>query len=166
MSFHFPQVFPLISDRSVWHNGSALKDSMFLLFVLLSSQRVQNHSTETLQALLPNNDNDNTCSGRRTKQTNSTQKIHVNVLFCRLRRRPQYARKNWKCSFISTVRPTVHTNSELFWNVSHRIKSLQTYMQRSLWRQTGNRPMPLTSSVVEQITAGFRNFYNLKKVKI
>ena len=21
MSFHFPQVFPLISDRSVWHNG-------------------------------------------------------------------------------------------------------------------------------------------------
>ena len=22
MSFHFPRVFPLISDRSVWHNGS------------------------------------------------------------------------------------------------------------------------------------------------
>ena len=26
MSFHFPQVFPLISDRSVWHNGKHPKE--------------------------------------------------------------------------------------------------------------------------------------------
>ena len=32
-----------------------------------------------------------------------------------------------------------------------------------VWHQTRNRPMPLTSSVVWQIMARFRNFYNIKK---
>ena len=36
-------------------------------------------------------------------------------------------------------------------------------MQVRLWRQIGNRPMPLTSSVVEQMMAKFCNFYSLKK---
>ena len=36
-------------------------------------------------------------------------------------------------------------------------------MQITLWYQTRNRPMPLTSSVVWQIMARFRNFYNVKK---
>ena len=36
-------------------------------------------------------------------------------------------------------------------------------MQISLWHQTRNRPMPLISSVVWQMMARFRNFYNLKK---
>ena len=36
-------------------------------------------------------------------------------------------------------------------------------MQISLWHQTRNRPMPLTSSVVWQMMARFRNFYNLRK---
>ena len=38
-------------------------------------------------------------------------------------------------------------------------------MQISLWHQTRNRPMPLTSSVVWQMMARFRNFYNIKKGK-
>ena len=38
-------------------------------------------------------------------------------------------------------------------------------MQISLWHQTRNRPMPLTSSVVWQMMARFRNFYNVKNVK-
>ena len=38
-------------------------------------------------------------------------------------------------------------------------------MQISLWHQTRNRPMPLTSSVAWQMMARFRNFYNLKEVK-
>ena len=38
-------------------------------------------------------------------------------------------------------------------------------MQVSLWHQTRNRPMPLTSSVVWQMIARFCNFYNVKKVK-
>ena len=29
ISFHFPQVFPLISDRSVWHNGKHALSSCF-----------------------------------------------------------------------------------------------------------------------------------------
>ena len=37
-------------------------------------------------------------------------------------------------------------------------------MQISLWYQTRNRPMPLTSSVVWQMIARFRNFYNVKKM--
>ena len=36
-------------------------------------------------------------------------------------------------------------------------------MQISLWHQTRNRPMPLTSSVMWQMMARFRNFYNAKK---
>ena len=36
-------------------------------------------------------------------------------------------------------------------------------MQISLWHQTRNRPMPLTSLVVWQMMARFRNFYNVKK---
>ena len=36
-------------------------------------------------------------------------------------------------------------------------------MQISLWHQTRNIPMPLTSSVVWQMMARFRNFYNVKK---
>ena len=36
-------------------------------------------------------------------------------------------------------------------------------MQISLWHQTRNRPMPLTSSVVWPMMARFRNFYNVKK---
>ena len=36
-------------------------------------------------------------------------------------------------------------------------------MQISLWRQTRIRPMPLTSSVVWQMMARFRNFCNIKK---
>ena len=36
--------------------------------------------------------------------------------------------------------------------------------QISLWHQTRNRPMPLTSSVLWQMIARFRNFYNVKKV--
>ena len=36
-------------------------------------------------------------------------------------------------------------------------------MQISLWHQTRNRPMPLTSSVVWHIKARFRNFYNVEK---
>ena len=36
-------------------------------------------------------------------------------------------------------------------------------MQISLWRQTRIRHMPLTSSVVWQMMAKFRNFYNVKK---
>ena len=39
-------------------------------------------------------------------------------------------------------------------------------MQISLWHQTRNRPMPLTSSVVWQMMAKFRNFYNLKKSRL
>ena len=39
-------------------------------------------------------------------------------------------------------------------------------MQISLWRQPRNRPIPLTSSVVQHMMARFRNFYSLKKVKI
>ena len=39
-------------------------------------------------------------------------------------------------------------------------------MQVSLWHQTRNRPMPLTSSVVWQMIARFCNFYNVKKVKV
>ena len=38
-------------------------------------------------------------------------------------------------------------------------------MQISLWHQTRNRPMPLTSSVVWQMMARFCNFYNVKKVE-
>ena len=38
-------------------------------------------------------------------------------------------------------------------------------MQISLWHQTRNRPMLLTSSVVWQMMARFCNFYNVKKVK-
>ena len=34
-------------------------------------------------------------------------------------------------------------------------------MQISLWRQPRNRPIPLTSSVVQQMMARFRNFYSL-----
>ena len=34
-------------------------------------------------------------------------------------------------------------------------------MQISLWHQTMNRPMPFTTSVVWQMIARFRNFYNL-----
>ena len=34
-------------------------------------------------------------------------------------------------------------------------------MQISLWRQTRNRPIPLTCSVVCQMMARFRNFYSL-----
>ena len=34
-------------------------------------------------------------------------------------------------------------------------------MQRSLWHQPRNRPMPLTCSVVQQMMARFRNFYSL-----
>ena len=34
-------------------------------------------------------------------------------------------------------------------------------MQISLWRQPRNRPIPLTSSVVQQTMARFRNFYSL-----
>ena len=41
----------------------------------------------------------------------------------------------------------------------HRLNT----MQISLWHQTRNRPMPLTSSVVWQMMARFYNFYNLKK---
>ena len=36
-------------------------------------------------------------------------------------------------------------------------------MQISLWHQTKNRSMPLTSSVMLQMMARFRNFYNVKK---
>ena len=36
-------------------------------------------------------------------------------------------------------------------------------MQISLWHQTRNRPMPLTSSVVWHMIARFHNFYNIKK---
>ena len=36
-------------------------------------------------------------------------------------------------------------------------------MQISLWHQTRNRPIPLASSVVWQMMARFRNFYNVKK---
>ena len=36
-------------------------------------------------------------------------------------------------------------------------------MQISLWHQTRNRPIPLTSSVVWQMMTWFRIFYNLKK---
>ena len=39
-------------------------------------------------------------------------------------------------------------------------------MQISLWRQPRNRPMPLTSSVVEQVMARFLTFTAYKKVKI
>ena len=38
-------------------------------------------------------------------------------------------------------------------------------MQISLWHHTRNRPMPLTSSVMWQMMARFRNFYKEKKVK-
>ena len=38
-------------------------------------------------------------------------------------------------------------------------------MQISLWHQTRNRPMPLTSLVMWQMMARFCNFYNVKKVK-
>ena len=38
-------------------------------------------------------------------------------------------------------------------------------IQISLWHQTRNRPLPFTSSVVWQMTARFRKFYNLKKAK-
>ena len=36
-------------------------------------------------------------------------------------------------------------------------------MQIRPWRQTRNRPMPLTCSVVEQVMARFPNFYSLLK---
>ena len=38
-------------------------------------------------------------------------------------------------------------------------------MQSSLWRQTRNSPMPLTSSVVWQMMARFRNFLSQRKEK-
>ena len=38
-------------------------------------------------------------------------------------------------------------------------------MQISLWRQTRNTHIPLTSSVMQQMMARFRNFYNVKKVR-
>ena len=39
-------------------------------------------------------------------------------------------------------------------------------MQITVWHQTRNRPMPLTSSLVWQMMARFRNFYNLKKSRL
>ena len=39
-------------------------------------------------------------------------------------------------------------------------------MQISLWHQTRNRPMPLTSSVVWPMMTRFRNFYNVKKSRL
>ena len=39
-------------------------------------------------------------------------------------------------------------------------------MQISLWHQTRNRPMPLTSSVVWQMMARFCNFYDIKKSRL
>ena len=39
-------------------------------------------------------------------------------------------------------------------------------MQISLWHQTRNRLVPLTSSVVWQMMARFRNFYNVKKSRL
>ena len=38
-------------------------------------------------------------------------------------------------------------------------------MQISLWHRARNRPIPITSSVVWQMMARLRNFYNLKEVK-
>ena len=39
-------------------------------------------------------------------------------------------------------------------------------MQIGLGLQTRSRPMPLTSSVVQQTMARFRTFYSLQKVKL
>ena len=46
----------------------------------------------------------------------------------------------------------IHVYKDLIW-----CKSI------SLWHQIRNRPMPLTSSVMWQTMARFRNFYNIKK---
>ena len=47
----------------------------------------------------------------------------------------------------TTVNPQTHL---------HGINSWWTCMQNSLWRQIGNRPMPLTSSVMRQSVSNFR----------
>ena len=46
-----------------------------------------------------------------------------------------------------------------------RLQRLTT-MQISMWHQTRNTPITITSSVVWQMMARFRNFYIVKKVKI
>ena len=47
----------------------------------------------------------------------------------------------------------------------HGINSLWTCMQNSFWRQTRNRPMPLTSSVMRQSISNLR-LYCCSKLKI
>ena len=48
--------------------------------------------------------------------------------------------------------------------VLHRGRSLKIVMQSSLLRHFKNRPMPLTSSVVDQISTRFSNFFSPIKV--
>ena len=48
----------------------------------------------------------------------------------------------------------------------HGINSLWTCMQISLWRQIGNRPMPLTSSVMRQSVSNFRLYCCSKKFQM
>ena len=62
------------------------------------------------------------------------------------------ASKGYGCTPCLTSQTSLHACLQRF-NV----------MQISLWHQTRNRPMPLTSSVVWQMMARFRNFYNAKK---
>ena len=48
----------------------------------------------------------------------------------------------------------------------HGINSLWTCMQISLWRQIRNRPMPLTSSVVNQLITNFKLYCCSKKFQM
>ena len=48
----------------------------------------------------------------------------------------------------------------------HGINSFWTCMQISLWRQIGNRPMPLTSSVVNQLITNFKLYCCSKKFQM
>ena len=53
----------------------------------------------------------------------------------------------------------VERGMDLFMIWRHEL--LCTTTQVSFWRQIRNRPSPLTSSVVWQMMARFRNFYSL-----
>ena len=53
----------------------------------------------------------------------------------------------------------------LIWRL-HCINSLWTCMQNSFWRQIGNRPMPLTSSVMRQSISNFRLYCCSKKIQM
>ena len=64
MSFHFPRVFPLISDRSVWHNGKHPLDSRIFLRTIFFSARKRAESNKTYNLMA--------CSTSRNAGTRNT----------------------------------------------------------------------------------------------